>query len=42
MEYIIWDQDELKHFQVSNKNLWIKLHNILSKDLIDKIKTTGK
>ena len=42
MEYIVWNQDELKHFQVSNKNLWIKLHNILSKDLIDKIKTTGK
>ena len=42
MEYITWNQTELKHFQSSNKNLWIKLHNILSKDLIDKIKTTGK
>ena len=42
MKYIVWNQDELKHFQISNKNLWIKLHNILSKDLIDKIKTTGK
>ena len=42
MEYIVWNQDELTHFQVPNKNLWIKLHNILSKDLIDKIKTTGK
>ena len=42
MEYNSWNQTELKHFQTSNKNLWIKLHNILSKDLIDKIKTTGK
>jgi len=42
MEYIAWNQSELKHFQSSNKTLWIKLHNILSKDLIDKIKTTGK
>ena len=42
MEYIAWNQNELKHFQTSNKNLWIKLHNILSKDLIDKMKTTGK
>jgi len=42
MKYISWNQDELKHFQVSNKDLWIKLHNILSKDLIHKIKTTNK
>ena len=42
MKYISWNQDELKHFQITNKELWIKLHNILSKDLIDKIKTTGK
>ena len=42
MKYICWNQDELKHFQVSNKDLWIKLHNILSKDLIHKIKTTNK
>ena len=42
MKYICWNQDELKHFQVSNKDLWIKLHNILSKDLINKIKTTNK
>ena len=41
VEYIAWNQNELNHFQVSNKNLWIKLHNILSKDLIGKIKTTG-
>tara|TARA_B000000557_G_scaffold232408_1_gene206317 strand:+ start:91 stop:744 length:654 start_codon:yes stop_codon:yes gene_type:complete len=40
--YISWDQNELKHFQVSNKDLWIKLHNILSKDLIQKIKTTNQ
>ena len=40
--YISWNQDELKHFQVSNKELWIKLHNILSKDLIQKIKTTNQ
>tara|TARA_A100001011_G_C14319281_1_gene849646 strand:- start:2230 stop:2883 length:654 start_codon:yes stop_codon:yes gene_type:complete len=39
IKYISWNQNELKHFQVSNKNLWIKLHNILSKDIIEKIKT---
>ena len=41
VRYISWNQDELKHFQVSNKDLWIKLHNILSKDLIQKIKSTN-
>ena len=41
VKYISWNQDELKHFQVSNKDLWIKLHNILSKDLIQKIKSTN-
>mgnify|MGYP001216313375 CR=1 FL=1 len=41
VRYISWNQDELKHFQVSNKDLWIKLHNILSKDLIQKIKSTS-
>ena len=42
IKYISWNQDELRHLQDSNKNLWIKLHNILSKDLIEKIKTTSK
>ena len=42
MKYISWNQNELKHFQVSNKDLWIKLHNILSNDLIRKIKTTNQ
>jgi len=42
MEYIAWDQCELNHFQTLNQNLWIKIHNILSKDLVDKIKTTSK
>ena len=42
IKYISWNQDELRHLQNSNKNLWIKLHNILSKDLIEKIKTTSK
>ena len=40
MNYIVWNQEELKHFKKTNKDLWIKLHNILSKDLINKIKTT--
>ena len=40
MKYIVWKQEELKHFEKTNKDLWIKLHNILSKDLIEKIKTT--
>ena len=38
LKYIAWNQDELRHLQKSNKELWIKLHNILSKDLINKIK----
>ena len=38
LQYIMWSQDRLKHFEDSNKDLWIKLHNILSKDLIKKIK----
>ena len=42
VRYISWNQSELKHFQISNKDLWIKLHNILSKDLIQKIKTTNQ
>ena len=42
IKYISWNQGELRHLQDSNKDLWIKLHNILSKDLIEKIKTTSK
>jgi len=38
VKYIMWNQSQLKHFEKTNKDLWIKLHNILSKDLIDKIK----
>ena len=38
LQYIMWSQDRLKHFEDANKDLWIKLHNILSKDLIKKIK----
>jgi len=38
MQYIMWSQDRLKHFEKTNKDLWMKLHNILSKDLIKKIK----
>ena len=38
VEFIIWDQARLKYFEKINKDLWIKLHNILSKDLIKKIK----
>jgi len=40
IKYIVWQQEKLKHFEKTNKDLWIKLHNILSKDLIEKIKTT--
>ena len=42
IKYISWNQGELRHLQDSNKDLWIKLHNILSKDLIEKIQTTSK
>ncbi len=38
LKYIMWNQSQLKHFEKTNKDLWIKLHNILSKDLINKIK----
>ena len=41
IQYIMWEQAELRHFEKTNKDLWIKLHNILSKDLIEKIKTTN-
>ena len=38
VKFIIWDQARLRYFEKINKDLWIKLHNILSKDLIKKIK----
>ena len=31
VKYIMWDQSHLKHFEKTNKDLWIKLHNILAR-----------
>lgn len=36
---IMWNQDQIRHFQSSNPTFWTKLHNILTKDLIEKVKS---
>ena len=36
---IMWNQDQIRHFQSSNPAFWTKLHNVLTRDLIDKVKS---
>ena len=36
---IMWNQDQIRHFQSSNPTFWTKLHNVLTKDLIEKVKS---
>ena len=37
VSYMVWDQNQIRHFQKSNPNFWIKLNEVLSRDLINKI-----
>ena len=37
VSYMVWDQSQIRHFQKSNPNFWIKLNEVLSRDLIKKI-----
>ena len=39
VEYIKWNQDKIRYFQTSNIGFWSKLHHVLSRDLIKKIKS---
>ena len=39
VKYIMWNQSELRHMQKSNLDFWGKLHNVLTRDLIKKIKS---
>ena len=36
---IMWNQDQIRHFQSSNPSFWTKLHNVLTKDLIEKVRS---
>ena len=39
VKYIMWNQEELRHMQKLNSDFWGKLHNVLTRDLIKKIKS---
>ena len=39
VKYIKWSQDKIRHFQSTNIGFWSKLHHVLSRDLIKKIKS---
>ena len=39
VKYIMWNQEELRHMQKLNTDFWGKLHNVLTRDLIKKIKS---
>ena len=38
VKYIKWNQDLIRDFQSSNLGFWSKIHHVLSRDLIKKIK----
>jgi hypothetical protein len=38
VKYIKWSQEKIRHFQSTNIGFWSKLHHVLSRDLIKKIK----
>ena len=35
---MLWNQEQLRHLKRSNPDFWIKLHDVLSSDLIQKMK----
>jgi len=39
VKYVKWNQDKIRHFQTANIGFWSKLHHVLSRDLIKKIKS---
>lgn len=40
VEYIVWNQEKLRNLNQINPQLFIKIQNVLAKDLADKIKST--
>ena len=40
VEYIVWNQEKLRNLNQINAQLFIKIQNVLAKDLADKIKST--
>ncbi|GAB4335450.1 MAG: hypothetical protein Kow0037_15310 [Calditrichia bacterium] len=42
IEYMAWQQEKLRHLNQLNPSLYIKLQNILGKDLADKIKAASQ
>ena len=39
VKYIKWNQEKIRHFQTTNIGFWSKLHHVLTRDLIKKIKS---
>ena len=39
VRYIKWNQEKIRHFQNTNIGFWSKLHHVLTRDLIKKIKS---
>ena len=39
VKYIKWSQEQIREFQTTNIGFWSKLHHVLSRDLIKKIKS---
>ena len=39
VKYIKWNQEKIRHFQTTNIGFWSKLHHVLTRDLVKKIKS---
>ena len=39
VKYIKWNQEKIRHFQTIDIGFWSKLHHVLTRDLIKKIKS---
>jgi len=39
VKYMKWEQSKIRHFQKTNIGFWSKLHHVLTRDLIKKIKS---
>ena len=39
VKYIKWNQEKIRYFQTTNIGFWSKLHHVLTRDLIKKIKS---
>ena len=39
VKYIKWEQSKIRHFQKTNIGFWSKLHHVLTRDLIKKIRS---